>query len=54
MQPNELARLIEITIRDLAGRLDRIEERIVSLDGRLADVWTKQVFADLKLVKVEK
>src|SRR5882762_9142533 len=38
---------------DLAGRVDRVDERIVNLDGRMADVRSKQVFADLKLVKIE-
>ena len=54
MQAHELAKLIETGVRDLVLRLDRIDERIVSLDGRLADYRNKQVFADLKLANIEK
>ena len=53
MQPCELTKFIETGLKDLIGRLDRIDERIVNLDGRLADFRGKQVFADLKLVKIE-
>jgi chromosome segregation ATPase len=49
----DLAKLIETGLKDLAGRVDRVDERIVNLDGRMADVRSKQVFADLKLVKIE-
>jgi len=54
MQLHELAKLIETGLKDLAERVDRVDERIVNLDGRIADVRTKQVFADLKLVTIEK
>jgi hypothetical protein len=49
----ELTELIEAGVKDLFARLDRLDERIVNLDGRLADYRNKQVFADLKLTKIE-
>jgi hypothetical protein len=53
MHACELTKFIEAGVKDLSACLDRIDERIVNLDGRLADYRNKQVFADLKLSKIE-
>jgi len=51
MKACELISFLENGVNELFGRLDRIDERIVNVDGRAADIRSTQVFADLELSK---
>ena len=44
---------IEVGLKDLAERLERIEERIVNVGGRVAEVHEKQVWANIKSINID-